>query len=201
MESLPRPFVDHGKIFSKTQMAKQTHAKVSIKPRRSKEKTSALDEFLVGLEQAVKQDSRGPLPPAGPYAGTTADKVMVSMLGSLTADMEDDLMDAIRGIKKRLFPVRVGTLCSGSDLIMPVLTQLFSRYSQAASEEIGFTHVLRAEMDKEKQRWIQQNCPPTFMCATCEEAAAEWATNLMDGYLSEVPSCDILFVSFSCKSL
>ena len=167
-------------MLLKAKKPKKTHKPVSIKPRLPKEKLSELDMFMDSLEQVVKEDARGPLPPAGPYAGTPADRVIVSMLSSLTTDMENDLMDTIRGIDKRVCPLRVGTLCSGSDLIVPVLTQLFGRYSQAASVQIGFQHVLSAEMDEGKQRWIQANCPPTFLCGTCEEAAAEFATNIVD---------------------
>ena len=199
MTEVVPPILDFEKLFAESPVSPRV-VPVTIKPRAAKRAADrcvdGTQSFISALEGLLPAKPSYPTA-VGQFPHTPVDKVIVNMM------QKCDQYDLIASIEALPEQIRFATLCSGSDLIIPTLAQLFSRFEQASptGKKCSFRHVLSAEMDQEKQRWILENTRPEFLAATCEDAASECAHNLLNDMIGVVPGCDLLFAGFSCKSL
>ena len=93
--------------------------------------------------------------------------------------------------------VTVGTICSGSDLIVRVLWALSSLLN-SHSLKVEFDHCWSCETISWKQQFIQDNYKPEFMFSGAVELESQEAVDVMFNALVTVPPTDILLCGFSC---
>ena len=64
----------------------------------------------------------------------------------------------------------LGTACSGSDLVKPVLDLLSELLEEQFGVTLGFKHLYLRELDEKKQEWIRSHFPalPTIYPDICQ---------------------------------
>ncbi len=97
--------------------------------------------------------------------------------------------------------VRVGTMCSGSDVPIKALEHLCAALAQQG-HDCAFTHEFSVELDETKREWIKKGAKglkALFADATTMSKDVEWC------YLANsnvvIPPVDLLIAGFSCKAL
>ena len=119
--------------------------------------------------------------------------------------------------------IRLGTMCSGSELGVPAFKQLVARLCALfGHQDIQFTtnkkkriiiikmfehqdvtveHTFACESSPRIRKWIAANFPPSHLFGGVEEMAATFAYDYMSGDDQPIPTVDFLVAGFSCKNL
>ena len=71
-------------------------------------------------------------------------------LGRLSNEDQKKLREVVAAAEEAQRPLRVGTLCSGTDAPVPVL----KHHQRVLGEKLVIQHLFSCEFDKEKQAWI-----------------------------------------------
>jgi len=96
-------------------------------------------------------------------------------------------------------PLRVGTMCSGTDSPVVVLDNLAK-----AVPGLFVKHVFSCEFDERKQSWIKDNFPKLeFLFGDVNELSSRsgQALNHITGEKVMVPAVDLVIAGFVCKSV
>lgn len=110
------------------------------------------------------------------------------------------LMRAVEVASGEGRPLRVGTMCSGTDSPVVVLDNL----AKALAGKLFVEHTFSCEFDKKKQGWIKDNFPSLkYLFADVNElsGADGKAFNYITGEKDAVPAVDIMIAGFVCKSV
>lgn len=106
------------------------------------------------------------------------------------------LEQAAAAAKRRRRPLRVATLCSGTDAPVPVFTHL------SKTMGIEIEHVFSCENDPRKQKWISESFPAVkLLFSDVREVGAGQAVNVLTGEKVAVPPVDVVVAGFVCKSV
>eukprot|EP00969_Alexandrium_andersonii_P131396 5810085-Alexandrium_andersonii.AAC.1 len=90
--------------------------------------------------------------------------------------------------------VRFASMCSGTDLIVPIFQQLFARLLQDLDLEAGIRHVFSVESDPQKQQWAIDNfAPPRVFDNICGLTGRD-AFDVVSGGRARIPHCHIVYV-------
>mmetsp|Transcript_14282 Transcript_14282/g.33747 ORF Transcript_14282/g.33747 Transcript_14282/m.33747 type:complete len:454 (+) Transcript_14282:95-1456(+) len=94
-------------------------------------------------------------------------------------------------------PLRVGTLCSGTDSPIPVIHTL------GKVTGLKVEHVFSCEWAPKKQEWIRRNFPDLqYLFSDVKEVGSnEQAYDLLSKKMVAVPSVDLIIAGFVCKSV
>ena len=96
-------------------------------------------------------------------------------------------------------PLRVGTMCSGTDSPVVVFDNLAN-----AVPGLFFAHIFSCEFDQRKQLWIKDNFPKLeYLFGDVNELSnrSGKAMNHITGKKVTVPAVDIVVAGFVCKSV
>ena len=132
-------------------------------------------------------------------AGEVWQDIFQRMMDSLSDGQRDNIVCSLSASS---FEMTVGTLCSGSDLCVPMLQQEASGiWTQGAGIPMNFKHAFSCENCDYKQEWIQQHFPPDMLFGDAGEVAAGQGRNMMKDELSLVPRVDLYLAGFSCTDV
>eukprot|EP00403_Amphidinium_massartii_P023868 CAMPEP_0178398908 /NCGR_PEP_ID=MMETSP0689_2-20121128/15010_1 /TAXON_ID=160604 /ORGANISM="Amphidinium massartii, Strain CS-259" /LENGTH=451 /DNA_ID=CAMNT_0020019675 /DNA_START=63 /DNA_END=1418 /DNA_ORIENTATION=+ len=94
-------------------------------------------------------------------------------------------------------PLRVGTLCSGTDSPIPVIHTL------GKVTGLKVEHVFSCEWAPKKQEWIRRNFPDLqYLFSDVKEVGSNpQAYDLLSERMVTVPSVDLIIAGFVCKSV
>ena len=102
---------------------------------------------------------------------------------SLSVAERQQLLEAAANARKLQCPLKVGTLCSGTDAAVPVLKHLH----EALGGTLDIEHTFSCEFDKRKQRWIRDNFPDLKLIFDDVKAVGRgMALNIVTGQKEEV---------------
>jgi len=119
-------------------------------------------------------------------------------LGRLGGDQYEQLVKAVRNASQEGRPLRVGTMCSGTDSPVAVLHGL----AVALNGALHIEHTFSCEFDPKKQQWIKDNFPSLKMLfGDVMELKTGMAHNYITNEAVAVPSVDIVIAGFVCKSV
>ena len=121
-------------------------------------------------------------------------------LKRLDAPQRRQLQDAVSAVAQTGQPLRVGTLCSGTDSPVPVLQHL----AKALRRGIKIEHTFSCEFDPQKQEWIKANFPGLkylFGDVTRVGHKSGMAFNVLTRTMVRVPAVDVVIAGFVCKSV
>ena len=112
------------------------------------------------------------------------------------------------GLRSRTQPIRIGTMCSGSELTVSMLREFKEAVAEMLEEgqTIDFLHVFSCENEPWKREWIKKNFPDVgHLFGDVRELASSAASgepavdHLSDiGSKFDVPRSDYVFIGFSC---
>ena len=151
---------------------------------------------------AVRDHVFAAKPAVGPYAGVRSDILALHQLSQMSPQQLDSLTQGVKGLVSTSGGrLKIGTMCSGSDLIVPVFKQLWARISQyrellAAEVE----HLFAVEVDQQKQRWILENGSPTYFFKDITLMGEVTGMDICSLQEVSIPRRDIVYVGFSCKT-
>mmetsp|Transcript_43589 Transcript_43589/g.81366 ORF Transcript_43589/g.81366 Transcript_43589/m.81366 type:complete len:449 (+) Transcript_43589:68-1414(+) len=107
------------------------------------------------------------------------------------------LAEAVSSAASEGRPLRVGTMCSGTD--SPVV--VFNKLSKAL-RGLNIEHTFSCEYNPAKQEWIKANFPNLeYLFGDVNELKTGFAFNHVDGEKVRVPAVDIVIAGFVCKSV
>ena len=154
------------------------------------------------LAAAVRDHLFAAKPAVGPHAGARSGILALRQLSQMSVQQLDSLTQGVKGLVSTSGGrLKIGTMCSGSDLMVPVFKQLWARISQycellAAEVE----HLFAVEVDQQKQRWILENGSPTFLFKDITLMGEQTGMDLCSQQEVSIPRCDIVYVGFSCEA-
>ena len=112
------------------------------------------------------------------------------------------LTSAMQVAADRQMPLRFGTLCSGTDVPVPVLKCLVAGIGRWMGIHISMSHVFSCESDTAKRGWIIANFPDMeYLFTDVVDVGTGWATDALTCTRVRVPAVDILIAGFVCKSV
>jgi site-specific DNA-cytosine methylase len=151
---------------------------------------------------AVRDHLFAAKPAVGPYAGARSDILALHQLSQMSPQQLDYLTRGVNGLVSTSGGrLKIGTMCSGSDLIVPVFKQLWARiyqYCELPAAEVE--HLFAVEVDQQKQRWILENGSPTYLFKDITLMGEETGMDVCSQQEVSIPRCDIVYVGFSCKT-
>ena len=119
-------------------------------------------------------------------------------LQRLPSEHQGRLWRSIEAARRDGLPLRVGTLCSGTDSPVPALKKL----SKALRGQINIEHTFSCEYDGRKRAWIQDNFGKLkCLFADVKDLCTGVALNYIAGETVLVPAVDIVIAGFVCKSV
>ena len=117
--------------------------------------------------------------------------VAEQMYSLFTSHQKEILSQNLRGRSLRL-----GTLCSGTDLCCEVLEAVVDLCGGSVC------HIFSSEIAEPKQRWILQMCkPPKYLFQDVQDFTASRGYCIRSKQLRMIPGTDIIFLGFSCKDV
>ena len=167
---------------------------------------------LVGMETPTDADdgeapSPHPARPVGPYPGTHSDLLVERMLETLTAQQAAMLRAHLAHFADLLSrdgcadEVGLGTLCSGTDLIVPVFEQLLGRLSQLLGRPLRVRHKFSCELCPKKRKWIAANFAPEILFGDIRCMGQHRAWDWVSESEVAIPRVHIVYAGFSCRSV
>ena len=157
--------------------------------------------------QAYKDVEGGSLVKESTYASVAATEHGVSLRG--IAEFYVDALCQKENLKENLQrsseveAFRVGTLCSGSDVVIAALQHTLSAMKHRFGQAPHVDHVFSVENNPKKLKWIQCHQQPTFLFNELSNFAKGPTPVTING--DSVPTeslkVDLLICGFSCKTL
>jgi len=94
--------------------------------------------------------------------------------------------------------IRVGTVCSGSDLCMKVLGAL-GEHVRASGVELKILHVFACEHDTRTQEWLTKHGDQQYLLSDIRDFATGWCHEVIDTNLTTLASgnATVELVSYS----
>ena len=100
--------------------------------------------------------------------------------------------------KKLGRPLRVATMCSGTESPMLALAMMSKAVEAQTGCKLEIEHAFSCEIEPFKQAYIERNFSPPLLFRDIRELGKEKATTAYGG-LAEVPgNCDLLVAGTSC---
>ncbi len=90
--------------------------------------------------------------------------------------------------------LRIGTACSGTDVVILVVQSLLKVICQSFVEELTFQHVFSCERDPTIQQFILQNHNPKYLFGDVMHMGRDVALDLKTSRPTEIPSVDGIVV-------
>jgi len=116
----------------------------------------------------------------------------------LAPAQRQQMKQAVAAACKDKRPLRVGSMCSGTDSPIVVLKAL----EKALQGQLVIEHTFSCEYDKKKRAWIKDNFPGLkILFGDVNELKDGIATNHLTTELVSVPHVDIVIAGFVCKSV
>lgn len=116
----------------------------------------------------------------------------------LAPAQRDQMIEAVAAACKERRPLRVGSMCSGTDSPIVVLKSL----EKALQGQLVVEHTFSCEYDKRKRAWIKDNFPDLkILFGDVNELKDGIARNHITNELVSVPYVDIVIAGFVCKSV
>jgi site-specific DNA-cytosine methylase len=113
-------------------------------------------------------------------------------------EKKDKLLRAARAAAKEGRPLKVGTMCSGTDSPVAVLKGL----AKALGGKFPIEHTFSCEFDGKKREWIKDNFPSLKMLfGDVLDLRTGTAFNYITNQDTSVPKVDIVIAGFVCKSV
>jgi site-specific DNA-cytosine methylase len=130
------------------------------------------------------------------------DTLVVQMLSSMSAE----LVEVMRGsmvsmLKNTGGTLRFASMCSGSDLIVPLFKQLMARALQRCEMSCEVVHSFSVERAKTKQAWIRANFLPEVLFGDIADMNHACAKDEISGTEVRIPRVHAVVAGLSCKTL
>jgi DNA-cytosine methyltransferase len=175
-----------------------TNSHLSILPSTTLQELAQWWFFVWSFPRAMAatQRSKGSAVPPSRHLASIAPW----FLERLDSHDRRQLQDAVAAVAQTGKPLRVGTLCSGTDAPVPVMRHL----ANALRGGIVIEHTFSCESDPRKQEWIKQNFPDLkylFGDVTVLGRKNGKALNVLTGKQVRVPAVHVVIAGFVCKSV
>ena len=96
--------------------------------------------------------------------------------------------------------VELGTACSGSDIIIHVLTELFTFYKHTYGITLNLRPRFACELDPEKRAFLQAQFDQDTIYENVTELGKQVLPNMVTGRPCHVPATFMFCAGFSCKT-
>ena len=156
------------------------------------------------LEDRVRQRSAllSQQAPVGPHPGSRLDTLAVQMLSSMSAELVEVMRSSMASMLKNTAGVlRFASMCSGSDLIVPLFMQLMARVLQKCEMSCEVVHSFSVERTKTKQAWIRANFLPEALFGDIADMSHACAKDEISGAEVRIPRVHAVVAGLSCKTL
>jgi site-specific DNA-cytosine methylase len=142
--------------------------------------------------------------PAGEFSGSAVDIMTTSMLKQLSTSHRSALkrsLQQLRGLAGE--ELLIGSLCSGTDLIVPCFKQMMARLQSVLGieEPMRVRHVFSVEFNAAKRKWIEENFRPEFLFESVTDLNQPTVKDLLSQTEVPVPYAHFVWAGFSCKNL
>lgn len=118
-------------------------------------------------------------------------------LTKIGSEKHKQILEVAKAVAKENRPLRVGTMCSGTDSPVAVLNGLAHALGNLSVE-----HTFSCEFDAKKRQWITENFPQLpLLFGDVMELKKGKAMNYITGETAEVPQVDVVIAGFVCKSV
>ena len=125
----------------------------------------------------------------------------LSMLERMGEKQTSLLKNALVALNRGGRGIRIGTVCSGTDLIIPCARQMLARlYQHCGLDQPKMIHAFAVESNPAKQTFILKNHNPIRLFADLFEMSGSTAWDVKSGAVQHIPEVDIVFAGFSCKT-
>ena len=110
-------------------------------------------------------------------------------------------MSSLGTLSGKTITVRIGTVCSGSELLLTVLPHLCSSFEAATGYKLVFDHQWSCEMVPNKCEWIAANFPSVkaIFCDVTKLSDPEGALDYLTNELKKPTEVDVCVGGTSCK--
>jgi site-specific DNA-cytosine methylase len=173
---------------------------VERKRRRLRQKTPSSDEHAPPTE-----DSRSPSWPSPDISKFTfAKDFSQSLMANMTLEYKHALTMALAGFSElcdmdRLVTIRVGTMCSGSEIYLSMLRHLSNHIRKDLGHQVRFVHLWSFEWIEKKQEWIRANWnPPKLFADVTAISDRGTAFDVISQADAVIDDVDLLIAGFSC---
>ena len=156
------------------------------------------------LEDRVRQRNAhlSQQPPVGPHPGGRLDTLVVQMLSSMSAELVEVMRGSMASMLKNTGGIlRFASMCSGSDLIVPLVKQLMARLLQKCEMSCDVVHSFSVERTKAKQAWIRANFLPEALFGDIADMSHTCAKDEISGAEVRIPRVHAVVAGLSRKTL
>eukprot|EP00959_Pyramimonas_sp_CCMP1952_P280914 5871698-Pyramimonas_sp.AAC.1 len=116
-----------------------------------------------------------------------------TVMQNLICCMSDDSRQALLQVCAKLTTIRMGTACSGTDIVVVAAKRLVATLKElfGLPDAFNVEHVWSCEVDPFKEQFIRQNCAPRAFFRDVTQLNSSTAFNVMTGREEEIPPVDL----------